>query len=255
MMINKLIINADDYGLTRAVTRGILTLLASRKITNTTAMMCVPGSIDLQSEFRREVDSSKIGVHLQLTSGEPIVKKNKSSLITEGTNEFRPKAEFLLLDPKDVYQEWVGQVQLFISLYGHRPSHIDSHHGPHQWEHLLPVYCEVAKLFNLPVRGGNQKTRGLLSKHNIKHCNFTLDNWTGKGLEKAVLLDYITALFQEENIRSIEVESHPGFVDEDLMRRSSLNTLREKELHELNLIEKNDLLNIGVDLISYEELP
>jgi chitin disaccharide deacetylase len=37
-----LLINADDYGLTEGITRGIACLLAADKISNATAMMCVP---------------------------------------------------------------------------------------------------------------------------------------------------------------------------------------------------------------------
>jgi predicted glycoside hydrolase/deacetylase ChbG (UPF0249 family) len=76
--MKRLIINADDFGLTPGVTRGILDAHLNGVVTSTSAMMNSPHIADSLAAAQ---DAPKLGmgVHLVLTWGKPMLTPGKSS--------------------------------------------------------------------------------------------------------------------------------------------------------------------------------
>lgn len=112
-----IVINADDFGLTKGVSLAIVELLASNRISSTTTMMCVPDSVELQSEIRPHLNSRKIGLHLQLTSGFSLTNNPEGLLTDPDTHRFGSRERLADLDPRAVYEEWSAQLRLYTSLY------------------------------------------------------------------------------------------------------------------------------------------
>lgn len=246
-----LIINADDYGISPAVTSGIAELLANNCVSNSTAMMCVPGSIDIQRQLSGDVNTRQLGVHLQLTSGRPLLYAPNIRHIDSTSGFFRGKDDFQMAQPDQVYEEWRAQIELFIALYGHRPSHVDSHHGPHQDPKLLPVYVSLAKEYGVAARASGAATLQLLSEANVLHTDAVLGDWTAEGRSVSDLFAITRALAADTSAESIEVITHPGFVDDDLRGKSSLTDLRRSEFLELRKLTSSSLNEAGFLLVSY----
>jgi len=245
------VINADDFGLTRGVSLAIVELLAANRISSTTAMMCVPGSIELQSEFRAQVNSRKIGLHLQLTNGFSLTQNPKGLLTDPDTHRFGPKEQFADLDPRAVYDEWSAQVRLFASVYGHHPAHIDTHHGPHKVPALTEAYVQIARDTGAGARTGPAHVAKALTRAGIPHPDAIYDQWSLKRLPVNVLIDEIALRLAEPDIGCLEVETHPGYVDDDLMSSSSANVVRGVELEQLRLLTESHLNRLGAALGEY----
>lgn len=249
-----LIINADDYGISPAVTAGIAELLAMDCVSGATAMMCTQGSVEIQREFRDRVITRKLGVHLQLSNGRPVLNNLNAAHTNSESGLFRSKDEFYLAQPDQVYEEWCAQIDLFISLYGHRPSHIDSHHGPHQEPELLPVYVAVANDYGVAARPSGTETARLLATANVAHADAVIGDWTCSRRSILDLIKMASKIASKPTIDTIEVITHPGFVDDDLRSKSSLTDARAGELIELRKLSDGLLDHAGLSLTSYSPL-
>ncbi len=69
--MKKLIINADDFGLTHGCNQGILQGHKEGLISSTTVMMTCPDIVQSLA-LLKDVDDLGIGVHLCITSGQPL---------------------------------------------------------------------------------------------------------------------------------------------------------------------------------------
>jgi predicted glycoside hydrolase/deacetylase ChbG (UPF0249 family) len=145
--VRYLIINADDFGLTPAVSRGILHGHEAGVITSTSVMVTTPGWHDAQSRLR---DSSiDIGLHLNLGLGRPLTAAR--TLVNPTTGEFASIGGISLLalgrriDPDDVAGEARAQLALLRTV-GRPVTHIDSHWHMHTlpgiWASVLAVARE-----------------------------------------------------------------------------------------------------------------
>jgi hypothetical protein len=75
------IVNADDYGITHGVTQAIVELLDAGCIATSTVMMCAVNSERNQAPFRSDVDSTRLGLHLQITGGVPMRRGEPASFV------------------------------------------------------------------------------------------------------------------------------------------------------------------------------
>lgn len=130
--MKQLIINADDFGFSQAVTDGILKAHTDGCVTSTTLMPNMP-------DWRRAVDLAKqypslsVGVHLTLTQGYPVLPPKQVSSLVDPKGHFLPQGEVIRrawrfrFSQKELIAELTAQMDRAIS-GGLAPTHIDSHH-------------------------------------------------------------------------------------------------------------------------------
>ena len=82
-MIKKLIVNADDFGLSEGVCLGILKAHRDGILTSTTCMMNME-NIEKYLEMTKAYPNLGLGVHLNITVGKPLTKV---SFIKEISNQ------------------------------------------------------------------------------------------------------------------------------------------------------------------------
>ena len=114
-MINQLIVNADDFGMTQANTIGILVGHSQGIITSTTCMMNMPYA-EFALKEAKKFPQLGVGVHLVLTVGRPLVEGAQS--YTDQNGDFiRPK-DYPDGKPHanqdELYREWKAQIEKFI---------------------------------------------------------------------------------------------------------------------------------------------
>lgn len=221
-----LIINADDFGITSGVSRGICDLMEEGAISETSVMAL---GRDVERSLRergRGAIGGRAGVHLQITGGSPLT--GGRSITDPTTGELFPHPLPGPIDPIDVYVEWRAQIDRVGELLGCSPSHLDSHHGYHRKPEFAEIYGALAQEYGLPVRAGAP----LEPIAGIRSPDRTLREWTTKGLEAEQLAQMVESL----RLRSgqvAEVVTHPGYSDGVLRDISTLADMREHELSEL----------------------
>lgn len=136
----RLIVNADDFGLSDGINRGILTAHQSGIVTSTSLMVrgaAAQAAADRASEF----PSMSVGLHLDL--GEWRFDNGEWVALYERA----PLDDAKLLDA-----EVAAQFDVFARLVGTHPTHIDSHQHAHRNEPLRSIVTAKAAEFGIPVR-------------------------------------------------------------------------------------------------------
>ncbi|SFM14445.1 hypothetical protein SAMN04487943_108186 [Gracilibacillus orientalis] len=216
----EILFNADDFGLTEGVSEGIVKAHKKGVVSSTTLMMNGKATRYAVALAKR-TPTLKVGIHLTLTWGKPL-HPNVSSLIdAQGyfkfTNQFR---NFNLPDLNDVKKEWKAQIEGFLQT-GLALHHIDSHHHIHGWEPLKEVVIQLATEYKVPVR----YTDSLKDQPEI-----LLTNSLWLGFYSEGIYNDIFKQLKHKNQQSIEVMTHPGFADLDLVNVSSYTATREEEI-------------------------
>jgi predicted glycoside hydrolase/deacetylase ChbG (UPF0249 family) len=135
-----LIVNADDFGLSYGVNRGIIEAHEHGIVTSASLMVRWAAAVEA-ARFCREHTRLSLGLHLDL--GEWVNQ--------DGT--WMPLYEVVFMeDTAAVVREVKRQLELFRDLVGREPSHIDSHQHVHRAEPLRAVMLDIARRLNVPLR-------------------------------------------------------------------------------------------------------
>lgn len=129
----KIIINADDFGLTSAVNTSILTL-AQRGIVKSTTVMTNMASSTACVQLL-DIDEFSIGLHINLTEGSPLSLAEEVPTLVGPEGRFLGKTGFLRaarkgsLSVSEVETEVAQQYSRLRDLVGDRIDHFDTHQG------------------------------------------------------------------------------------------------------------------------------
>lgn len=266
-----LIINADDVGYCSERDKGIFECVKFGSVSSVSFMVngCNVESAAKECKTLIKETNLCVGLHINLTEGKPI-HGNVPSLINaidnnmKGKMGFRTDFENNLIKKEDIINEINTQFNLFESLLGFLPHHIDTHQHTHQIpslaEIIIPILQErKIKSVRLPTQSSKYLNdissfllsvhhQALISKQQYLDAGFFMPNsFIGLNLmgcgtiEK--LENEIDAITSTENINFpyyIEWMCHPGYICnlEDDFTGSS-----ERE-DELNLLLSTQLLEL-----------
>lgn len=138
-----LIVNADDFGLSKGQNYGIIEACRNGIVTSTTAL--VNGqAIDHAVQLSRDEPSLAIGMHFVLTMGKPLTAM--PGLTRDGVlgKWIWQLAEEDALPLEEITQELVSQYLRFIELFGRKPTHLDSHHHVHMFPQIFLIAAVFA---------------------------------------------------------------------------------------------------------------
>lgn len=144
--MTKLIINADDLGITTQRSHGIFLCFERGAISSATV---IPNCSDSDRAIRiaKERDLP-VGLHLNLTEGSPLSKASDiSSLLTTdgfflGRESLQRSLREEIVDMRHVEREVRSQLEWFLENYG-QPTHVDGHHHVHVDEKLSSIIATV----------------------------------------------------------------------------------------------------------------
>ena len=148
--MRNLIVNADDLGWTEGVNRGIAE--AHRNGIVTSASLLANGAAFASGvELARTTPALGVGVHLNLSDGEPVARRELvTSLVNErGELEGRPESLLLRLARRsvsldEVEREWDAQIQK-VRDGGIEPTHLDGHRHVQMLPGLFEIALRLAK--------------------------------------------------------------------------------------------------------------
>jgi predicted glycoside hydrolase/deacetylase ChbG (UPF0249 family) len=228
-----LIVNADDFGLTDGVCEGIVRSIRDGIVTSTSAMVCCAGA---RERLRRwgPMIPDRIGVHLQLTTGTPILPPARVRSLAGASGEFaRSRAEIPPVNAGELFLEWRAQVNLLLAL-GIEPTHVDTHHHVHARGDIFDVFCEVAAHFDLPARPVTPDMAKRLRGAGVRCTDVALLDWFGGELSEKSLLGVLeNGVARHPGAGCFELMCHPGFRDPPLEQVSRYVGERETELRAL----------------------
>lgn len=225
----RVLVNADDFGLTKGVTDGIIQA-HTHGIVNTTTLMMNGLAVDYAVQQAKKHPSLRVGIHLVLTWGKPISNHVPDLVDAEGNFKFTKRyTELDTPNLEQVDKEWRAQMDAF-KASGLPLHHIDSHHHIHGWEPVKDIVVQLAQDYGVPVR----TVTSLKDHPGILLTDELYLGFYGDGIEE----DLFSKL-KKLNTESVEVMTHPAIVDHDLRKISSYTDIRERELEILKNYREN----------------
>lgn len=274
----RLIINADDFGFSEGVTRGILEAHAAGSVTSTSIMA---NGADWENAVRlaRRTRTLGVGVHLNLVQGRPLLRV--PSLTDSATGEFHGlgalarRALAGRIDAGELEAETLAQIER-VRGAGITVTHLDSHRHAHVMPGIFPVVARVAREAGIrairvprePLRlnvldaqatarkivlaAAMRATRALpLSAPLVAADHFRGISLQG-GTHFAVRLRRALDTLEPG---STELMVHPGHVDDSLAAQDPYTSPRAIELAELVSAGVRERLGRGdIELVSFAKL-
>jgi predicted glycoside hydrolase/deacetylase ChbG (UPF0249 family) len=168
------IVCADDFGLTDAVSEGVLALLDKGRLSATGAMTTMPGWPRFAGPLRAVRDTAAIGLHLNLTLGEPA---GMLPALAPG-GRFPALRRLLLvafagrIDTAEVAGEIERQLDRFEAGAGAPPDYVDGH----EHVHVLPgirhaLFAVLARRYpgwRLLVRDPSDRLAAILARKTVR---------------------------------------------------------------------------------------
>jgi predicted glycoside hydrolase/deacetylase ChbG (UPF0249 family) len=244
------IFNADDFGLTDGVCRGIHEAMDAGVVRATTAMVCAPGSREHIAQWKDAAPlAGRIGVHLQLTEGRACLPPEEIPSLVDPNGDFpNSPVKVANVDPAHVRAEWTAQVAE-LRAWGIEPGHMDSHHHIGLKPHIVGSYVAVASASGLPARTTTTELTARLRSSGASCVDLSVTSWYDGELTAKALLRRIEAGFNRiRGYGTLEVMCHPGFADASLAAKSKYVRQREAELRVLT----SSKLATGLDHLDAE---
>lgn len=281
--MRRLIVNADDFGLTSGVNRGIMQAHQQGIVTSATLMACSNGFAEAV-QLAKQSPRLSVGCHVVLVDGTPILQPTHlPSLVEKGGPQFRQSLmSFAMVaasgrvDTSQVEAEVTAQIKKLKDA-GVQVSHLDTHKHTHMFPAVLKGVLRAARncgvhamrnpfeplvfaavrhwkrQFQLRMMQGFRNT----FNHALREAGVsTPSGCIGIAATGGLNLPTFCKLIQNLPDGTWEFVSHPGYNDPDLGKVvTRLRESREKELAILTAPEVRDVLEREqVQLISYLEL-
>ncbi len=229
--MNRIIINADDFGLNESRTKAIYEAYNKGLITDTTLVANGDAYEQAINILCHDKDFLKrIGVHFNLTDCTPLTNemKNYKRFTDNGKfNRFfiKKNSSFIHLDKyekKIIYNELTAQIKK-IQESGVDVSHADSHHHVHMGFKLAPIFVRVCKENNITkIRPRKNVVKMSLCRRlfyafynlYLRMNGFTLVNYFGDAKEYTKVLPGVC-----------EAMVHPDYEDGNLIDAMSNKSL------------------------------
>ena len=250
-----LIVNADDFGLTGGVSRGILDAHARGIVTSTTLLVNGPNGHPLEPALLEELQSSGLGVglHVNLTLGVPLSDPRRIPSLLDPEGRFVRDARQVAAraNPDEARLEMGNQIDAFRGLMGRFPTHLDSHHHVGTHGRLLELMLFFARALKVPLRAVDADTRAAARREKLR----TPDHFMGESGPEPYwtaerVLDHLQALPAGVS----EFMTHPGYFDGDLAY-SRYGRQRDVELAGLTDPRGRELIaREGIRLVDYGAL-
>jgi len=215
-----LIVNADDFGASRGINRGVLEAHRYGIVSSTSLMVNTPFSAEA-AKLAVGARYLSVGLHADL----------REELAADAGS------------PGTLRKALRQQFARFKTLMGRRPTHLDSHHNVHRDPRLLPHFLALAAEQDLPLR----------EQPPVRYFSSFYGQWNGSThLEQISVASLAQMLETEIGPGITELSCHPGYVDADLA--SGYAAERTVELRTLcDPIIRRRLSDLAVRLVNYQD--
>lgn len=215
--LQRVIVNADDLGMSEKVNDAVFTLLEKRRVTSATMLANGPafGAAAIRA---RQYPHCSFGVHLNLTEFAPLVRRATAGTLVTADGKLSSHWRSGAPSPAllaGAYRELCAQIDRARAELG-SISHIDSHHHIHTMPALFPVVAALVKKYHIrKIR----PSRNIFMTRDRKSPLLMTKKWVWNNTARHLLglkaADYFTDLLSFIDARpahpcSVEVMVHPG---------------------------------------------
>jgi predicted glycoside hydrolase/deacetylase ChbG (UPF0249 family) len=289
--VKRLIVNADDFGITQGANRAIVESYRHGIVTSTT-LMATGKELDHALALARENPGLSVGCHVTLLQDRPLLDASQVPTLATVPSPEGPQlragfAQFAMaaltgrLHPDEIAAESEAQIRR-LQASGIRVSHLDTHKHAHT---LPPVLCpllEAARRCGVPAIRNPFELHRSFSLWDFLREPRIRRRYAAVGLLRRFAAEFrrLTAQFgilttdgafgvvatgclDERRLRYIlgqvpkgtwELVCHPAYLDQDLLARSSLRT-GEGERAALTSGRIRDCIReYGIELTTFEAL-
>ena len=279
--MGRLILNADDFGLTAGVNRAILELHRAGVLTSA-SLMARAAATDEAMELARAKPSLGVGCHVVLVDGKPVLgAQNLPTLLDLRTGRFHPTLGVFLkllltgrIRSSEIEAETTAQINL-LHAKGLRLTHIDTHKHAHMFPAVLRPVLRAARAAGIrAVRNPFEPAWSRRVTHGapwIRHAEVrllrllepafrrivaeegftTTDGAIGVLATGTIDSKVVSSLLQSLPAGTWELVTHPGYNDTDLAQaHTRLLASRETEREALSALEQF----AGIERISFADL-
>ena len=288
-----LIVNADDLGLSRGVTDGII--LAHRYgLVTSTSLMANTVAAEYAISRLATVPRLSVGVHLNLTAGRPILPAERVPTLVDASGRFHNAAGMgrrlwrWATSGHEIAAEFRAQIQ-WMKDRGVTPTHADSHQHMHIYPAAVRPFvrslaAEGIQCTRAPKCAAWPRNRGLVRDsiggphagplgrrvfvrlyrdflQSLVFRRFDMPDSRISFLaserdDLALLGERWKSTFENLPLGTFELACHPGLFERGFSEGDPIHELREQELHWLTDHEWRDVVErSGIQLISYRDLP
>ena len=147
MKEKRLIVNADDFGMSRGITDGIVHAHLNGFLSSTSLMPNMPAA-DYAVSRLGEIPALGVGVHLNICQGKPILPAHEVPSLVDAKGNFNSpavQARSLWLgrvDASEIESEFVAQIR-WMKDRGIVPTHADSHQHMHMYPAAVKPFARA----------------------------------------------------------------------------------------------------------------
>jgi predicted glycoside hydrolase/deacetylase ChbG (UPF0249 family) len=230
--VTSLIVNADDFGYSRGVNRGILEAHERGIVTSASLMVDGPAAAEAAA-YARDRPELSVGLHVELEGWRT----------RPGRRRLLPGREVRL--HRAASADLQRQLELFRRLVGADPTHLDSHKHRHREDLFRSIFMEVASGLAVPLRHFDPV---------IRFCgDFYGQIDAGRPNPEAIAPDALVRLLEGLPPLVTELCCHPGYAD------GLRAWYREERVQEVRTLcdprVRATIDRLGIRLISFRELP
>lgn len=288
--MKRLIVNADGFGFTFGVNRGIMEAVRRGIVTSVSCNANFP-AIEELPQLLEESPHVSVGVHFNLSVGRPVLAPEEVPSLVDAQGELWGKALVGRLMTgrirrADIERELDAQVRRMHDL-GAKPTHWDGHQHRHLYPRFLTAGMRVARKHGIarmrcprrwllfedgsgqwrrmtyyylrnPV-GTVRHTAARVLMRVVRRAGFRTPDRQVTGLHGSRAGNFLPHIWQAV-VRYLpagtsEMVCHPGYPDDTLRRHATYVDQRPRELAILTSPELRDAVAAnGVELISYYDL-
>jgi chitin disaccharide deacetylase len=217
------IFNADDFGQSPGINRGILEC-HTRGVVTSASLMVTGRALAEAVSMSRDHPALSLGLHWDVW----------------GEDE----RDFDITDLRSVREEFHRQIDAFERVVGRLPTHLDSHRHAHREGKLMPLFRELVEPLGIPLRGDGR----------VRFVGGFYAQWEWQ----VTNLDYVSVSFLQRILREevgdgwTEISCHPGYLDPDYPgvyaheREAEVRTLTDPGI-------RAAIKGLGIALSSYED--
>lgn len=218
------IVNADDFGASNGINRGIIEAHQRGILTSTSLMVNMPKTAEAVA-LSRNAPKMSVGLHVNFTN--------------EGDN---PVVDICDLQACQV--ELSRQFCDFVTLMGRLPTHLDAHHNIHRDPLMQSLFVALARQYELPLREHSP----------VRYFSSFYGQWDGETHLEQISVTSLCQMLETEFYSDFtELSCHPGYLDSNFDSVYAIE--REAELATLcNPVVPRILRSLSLRLINYQDL-
>jgi len=293
MTVTRLIVNADDFGMSHGITDGIILAHRYGFLTSTSLMPNMPAA-EYALERAANFPRLGIGIHLNICAGRPILPPEEVRSLVGANGRFHA-ADVMIrrlwsgrARSREIFAEFRAQIR-WMKHRGAVPTHADSHHHMHLYPAAVFPFVRALKsegiscaraprctawpageAVSLADRLGGPHEGAFTRRLFVRAYRAALQF----GPFRALRMPRARVSFRSRDRHNLDVlgeqwlgalskppagmfewTCHPGLFERGFSETDRIHTQREQELHWLTSAEFRDAIDrAGIELITYRDL-